>query len=165
LTQQPNTPTPEPKKNKQTSVQELVESLRGVADDVGQISELTSEEKSLVSEFFKALLNFMNPLSQGLSINPAIIHSDNGVVQNAHIDPTGHLALLFEDGHLELKDLSEERNRDLLITVVQDAIPKFKQLTNQQKRKVESRIKFLSAITKDMQKISGALSAAASSSK
>jgi hypothetical protein len=107
----------------------------------------------------------MNPLSQGLSINPAIIHSDNGVVQNAHIDPTGHLALLFEDGHLELKDLSEERNRDLLITVVQDAIPKFKQLTNQQKRKVESRIKFLSAITKDMQKISGALSAAASSSK
>lgn len=165
MTQQPNTPPTEPPKNKQTSVQELVDSLRGVADDVGQISELTSEEKSLVSEFFKALLNFMNPLSQGLSINPAIIHSDNGVVQNAHIDPTGHLALLFEDGHLELKDLSEERNRDLLITVVQDAIPKFKQLTNQQKRKVESRIKFLSAITKDMQKISGALSAAASSSK
>ncbi len=164
MTQQPNTPTTEtPAKAKQASVQELVESLRGVADDVGQISELTSEEKSLVAEFFKALLNFMNPLSQGISINPAIIHSDNDIVQNAHIDPTGHLALLFEDGHLELKDLSEEKNRDLMITVVQDAIPKFKQLTNQQKRKVENRIKFLSAITKDMQKISGALAAVSGS--
>ena len=164
MTQQPNTPTTTtPAKAKQTSVQELVDSLKGVADDVGQISELTSEEKSLVAEFFKALLNFMNPLSQGISINPAIIHSDNGIVQNAHIDPTGHLALLFEDGHLELKDLSEEKNRDLLITVVQDVIPKFKQLTNQQKRKVENRIKFLSAITKDMQKISGALASVSGS--
>ena len=164
MTQQTNTPTTEtPPKAKQASVQELVESLKGVADDVGQISELTSEEKSLVAEFLKALLNFMNPLSQGISINPAIIHSDNGIVQNAHIDPTGHLALLFEDGHSELKDLSEEKNRDLLITVVQDVIPKFKQLTNQQKRKVENRIKFLSAITKDMQKISGALAAVSGS--
>jgi len=35
-----------------------------------------------------------------------------GDVVQAHIDPTGYLILQFEDSHLELKDLSEEKNRD-----------------------------------------------------
>jgi len=143
-----------------TPEQELAESLRAVADDVGQISELTSEEKMLVSEFFKAFLKFMTPLSPGISISKTALPPEIGAVVSAHIDPTGHLALAYEDGHLELKDLSEERHRDLLVVVVRDAIPKFKQLTNAHKRKVENRIKFLSAITKDMQKISGAISSA-----
>jgi hypothetical protein len=37
-------------------------------------------------------------------------------------------------------------------------MPKFKQLTSAQKRKVEDRIKFLTAVTKEMQRISGAIS-------
>jgi hypothetical protein len=36
-------------KKKQVSIQELVESLKSTADDIGQISELSSEEKILVS--------------------------------------------------------------------------------------------------------------------
>lgn len=159
MAQQP-TPDPTIKKDKPTQVtpQQLAESLRAVADDVGQISELTSEERLLVSEFFKALLKLMQPLSPGISISIESLPADLGNVVNAHMDPTGHLALIYEDGHLELKDLSEERNRELFMIVVQDAIPKFKQLTNVQKRKVENRIKFLSSITKDMQKVSSALS-------
>lgn len=159
MAQQP-APDPAIKKDKPTQVtpQQLVESLRAVADDVGQISELTSEERLLVSEFFKALLKLMQPLSPGISISIETLPADLGNVVNAHMDPTGHLALIYEDGHLELKDLSEERNRELFMIVVQDAIPKFKQLTNVQKRKVENRIKFLSSITKDMQKVSSALS-------
>ncbi len=143
----------------------LADSLKAVADDVGQISELTSEEKLLIAEFFKAFLKFMTPLTPGIGISKSALPTEAGNIQSAHIDPTGHLALIFEDGHLELKDLTEEKHRDLLIAVVQDAIPKFKQLTSQQKRKVENRIKFLSAITKDMQKISGALSAVGSGSQ
>lgn len=159
MAQQP-APDPDIKKDKPTKVtpQQLAESLRAVADDVGQISELTSEERLLVSEFFKALLKLMQPLSPGISISIETLPADLGNVVNAHMDPTGHLALIYEDGHLELKDLSEERNRELFMIVVQDAIPKFKQLTNVQKRKVENRIKFLSSITKDMQKVSSALS-------
>jgi hypothetical protein len=36
-------------KKKQISIQELVESLKSIGDDIGQISELSSEEKILVS--------------------------------------------------------------------------------------------------------------------
>ncbi len=81
-----------------------------------------------------------------------------GNVVQANVDPTGYLALLFRDGHLELINLSEEKHRELMLVVVEDVIPKFKQLTSGQKRKIENRIKFLSQVTKEMQKIAAALS-------
>jgi hypothetical protein len=69
--------------------------------------------------------------------------------------------LLFTDGHLELKDLSEEKNRDLMMSVIGDILPKFKNLTTLQKRKLENRIKLLSSVTKEIQKSAEALSISA----
>jgi len=143
----------------QISIQKLAESLKSMADDVGQISELASEEKLLVTELFKALLKLMQPFAPSMPVSTSALPVEIGNVLQAHIDPTGHLALVYEDGHLELKDLKEECNRDLMILIVQDVVPKFKSLTSAQKRKLESRIKFLSAVTKEMQKISGEFSA------
>ncbi len=42
----------QPEKKKQVTIQELVESFKSTADDIGQISELSSEEKILVTQFF-----------------------------------------------------------------------------------------------------------------
>jgi hypothetical protein len=144
---------------KQVTAQELVESLKSTADDIGQISELSSEEKLLVAQLFTSLLKLMRPLAPSINVSTSALPSEIGVVAQAHVDPTGHLALTFEDGHLELKNLGEEKNRDLLMSVVGDVVPKFKNLTSAQKRKVENRIKFLTSITKEMQKSSDALSA------
>ena len=85
-----------------------------------------------------------------------------GDVTQAYVDPTGHLVLQFQDGHVEVKDLCVEKNRDLMMAVVGDVVPKFKSLTSMQKRKLENRIKLLSSITKEIQKSSEALSAAMS---
>ena len=149
-------------KKKQVSIQELVESLKSTADDIGQISELSSEEKILVAQFFSSLLKLMQPLASSIAVNQLALQAQLGDVAQAYIDPTGHLILQYEDGHLELKDLNEEKNRDLMTTVIEDVMPKFKNLTNQQKRKLENRIKLLSSITKEIQKSSEALSAAIS---
>ena len=56
--------------------------------------------------------------------------------------------------------MSEDKNRDLMMAVVGDVVPKFKSLTSMQKRKLENRIKLLSSVTKEIQKSSDALSAA-----
>ena len=149
-------------KKKQVSIQELVESLKSTADDIGQISELSSEEKILVAQFFSSLLKLMQPLASSIAVNQLALPAQLGDVAQAYIDPTGHLILQYEDGHLELKDLNEEKNRDLMTAVIEDVMPKFKNLTNQQKRKLENRIKLLSSITKEIQKSSEALSAAIS---
>ena len=149
-------------KKKQMSIQELVESLKSTADDIGQISELSSEEKILVAQFFSSLLKLMQPLAPSIAVDQLALPAELGDVVQAHIDPTGHLVLQFEDGHLELKDLSEEKNRDLMTAVIEDVMPKFKNLTSLQKRKLENRINLVSSITKEIQKSSEAFSAAMS---
>jgi hypothetical protein len=149
-------------KKKQLSIQELVESLKSTADDIGQISELSSEEKILVAQFFSSLLKLMQPLASSIDVDQLALPAQLGGVVQAYIEPTGHLVLMFEDGHLGLKDLSEEKNRDLLTAVIGDVMPKFKSLTSKQKLKLENRIKMLSSVTKEIQKSSEALSAAIS---
>ncbi|MGD6852289.1 MAG: hypothetical protein ACQCN6_09550 [Candidatus Bathyarchaeia archaeon] len=151
-----------PEKKKQINIQGIVDSLKGTADDIGQISELSSEEKILVGQFFSSLLKLMQPLASSIVVNQTALPSQLGGVTQAHIDPTGHLVLQFEDGHIELRNLSEEKYRDLMMAVVEDVVPKFKSLTSQQKKKLENRIKLLSSITKEIQKSSEALSAALS---
>jgi hypothetical protein len=148
---------PKPNNDYEMSIQELAAALKSMADDVGQISELASEEKLLVTEFFTSLLKLMQPLATSMPVSTAALPAEVGNIVQAHIDPTGHLALLNEDGHMELKNLAEERNRDLMILVIKDVMPKFKSLTSLQKSKIEKRIKFLSAVTNEIQKISGAL--------
>jgi hypothetical protein len=150
---------PKPTTDYEMSLQELAAALKSMAEDVGQISELASEEKLLVTEFFTSLLKLMQPLTTAMPVSTAALPAEAGNVVKAYIDPTGHLALLHEDGHMELKNLAEERNRDLMIMVIKDVMPKFKSLTSIQKSKIEKRIRFLSAVTNEIQKISGALAA------
>jgi hypothetical protein len=155
----------QPEKKKQVSVQEIVESFKSTADDIGQISELSSEEKILVAQFFASLFKLMQPLAPSIPVNQLVLPAQVGDVVQAYVDPTGHLMLQFTDNHIELKDLSEEKNRDLMMAVVGDVVPKFKSLTSNQKRKLENRIKMLSSVTKEIQKSSEALSAAMSAGK
>jgi hypothetical protein len=156
-------PTEEgPKKNKQIqiSLQELLDSLKSLQEDIGQICELTSEENGLVTVFFESLLKLMQPLATTIPVSPTALPEEMGNAVQANVDPTGHLTILYGDGQAELKNLSEEKNRDLMISVVKDIIPKFKQLTGVHLEKIEGRIKFLSAVTKELQKITKALSTA-----
>ena len=146
-------------KKQQVNSQEIIESLKAAGDDIGQISELSSEEKLLVAQFFQSLLKLMAPLTPSIAVSTSVLPLELGDAIQAHLDPTGHLALIFGDGHMELKDLSETKNRDLMMTVVAEVLPKFKGLTSQARRKVETRIKFLTSLTKEMQKSSDALTA------
>lgn len=151
-------------KQAQVPVQEILDSLKSVQDDIGQICELTSEEKGLVAEFFESLLKLMQPLATTMPISPTALPDEIGGVVQANIDPTGHLIVLYRDGRMELKNLREEKHRDLMINVVKDVLPKFKQLTSAHRRRIENRMKLLSSVTKEMQKISKSFSAVTVSS-
>jgi hypothetical protein len=156
------TPSEETKQTPKTqkSVEELVNSLKTIAEDIGQIAELTGEEKSLTKELFVSLTVFMRPLAKTLSVAPEAFPAEMGDVAQAHFDSSGHLMIVYQDKHVELKDLRATENRDLMIAVVRDAMPRFKDLTAAQRQKIEARVTFLSAVTKEMQKIANALSAA-----
>ena len=102
----------------------------------------------------------MKPLAASMPVSPSALPEEMGSVVQANIDPTGHLMVVFKDGRVELKNLSEEANRDLMVSVIKDVMPKFKHLTSAYRQKIEDRIRFLSAVTDEVQKISKAFSKA-----
>lgn len=144
----------------QISLEELLDSLKKVQEDVGQICELTSEEKRLVAAFFESFLKLMQPLALTLPVSAEALPEELGNVAQANIAPTGHLILTYQDGRVELRNLSEEKQRGLMIRVVKEVMPKFKQLTSAHRREIEERIEFLSSVTRELQRISKAFSTA-----
>ena len=136
-----------------SSPKEVVESLKNLREDVGQISELSSEEGNLVRTFSLAFLKLMEPLAKNLSVDIEVLPRRLGRIERANIVPNGQLVLLHQNGRMESVDLTEMENRDLLVTVVSDVLPKFKALVSERRKKIEKRITFLSEITRELQNI------------
>ena len=106
--------------------------------------------------FFDSFLKLMKPLAKTMPVSPTALPDELGNVTQANIDPNGSLVLLYKGGQVEVKNLNEKNHRDLMICVMKDVMPKFKQLTSAHRRKIEDRMKFLSSVTNEMQKISKA---------
>lgn len=151
---------PKQSKRAQMTIEELIDSLKSVQDDIGQICELTSEEETLVNEFFESLLKLIQPLATTIQVSTEVLPDEMGDVARASIDPTGQLMIQYRDGRMVLKNLLEEENRDLMTSVLEDVLPKLKQIFSARREKIEGRMKFLSAITKEIQKMSRAFSKA-----
>ncbi len=149
-------------KKPRVSLEELLDSLKSVQDDIGQICELTSEEETLVGEFFESFVKLMQPFVATIQVSTEALPNQLGDVARASIDPTGQLMLLYRDGSMIMKNLIEEENRDLMTAVLEDVLPTLKQLFKTHREKIEGRMKFLSSITKEVQKMSRAVSKATS---
>ena len=152
----------QPKQSKQAAItiEELIESLKSVQDDIGQIRELTSEEETLVTEFFESLIKLIQPLATTIQVSTEALPDEMGDIARASLDPTGQLMVQYRDGRMVIKNLLEEENRDLMTTVLEDVLPKLKQIFSTRREKIEGRMKFLSAVTKEIQKMSRAFSKA-----
>ena len=139
------------------SLEALLDSLRKVREDVGQISELSSEEGKIVAALILTFLKFMKPLMRDIQVDPESLPQDMGMIQRANLVPGGLLIAQFDDGGMFTKDLSREENRDLLVKVVNNVIPKFNKTVEERRRSIEKRIDFLTSVTKELQNISDAL--------
>ena len=115
----------------QIKVEEIVESLQCVRNDAEQIGRLLSEERFLVEQFFDLLPKLMQPRTPCIAVSTSVFPVKIGAVAQAQVDSFGRLRLIFGDGRLELLDLNDAENRDLLVAVVGDIVPKLNDLNSQ----------------------------------
>ncbi len=100
----------------------------------------------------------MQPLAKTIPVDPSALPEEMGDVESANIVPRGELIVLYPDGRMESIDLSDDVNRDLLIDVIRDVMPKFKVLFSELRDKIETRMGFLASITGELQNIAEAFS-------
>ncbi|MCW4035719.1 MAG: hypothetical protein NWE75_00850 [Candidatus Bathyarchaeota archaeon] len=140
-----------------TPPEEVIGTLRRLREDVGQISELGSEEGNIVDAFSFAFLKIMETLAKTLPVDVSILPREMGTIDRANVVPEAELVALYRDGRMESFDLKEPENRDLLVDVVSNVTPKFNTLIAQRRAKMERRIAFLSDVTKELQIIADSL--------
>jgi hypothetical protein len=116
---------------KQLSMEEIVESFECVGEDISAIGKLNTEEKPLVHQLLSTLKACVAPLPSPVAVSTSVLPFKSGIVAKAEIPPTGQLQLTFEDGQEETLDLSEPKNRDLLVAVIDDFLSNFDGLINQ----------------------------------
>jgi len=153
-------PTMEPRRSPPAmpaSPEEVVETLRRLREDIGQISELSSEEENIVAAFALSFLKLMEPLTKALPVDVSVLPRELGFVEKANVVPKGDLVILYADGRMESLDLTDKDNRDLLIAVVSDVMPRFNSLISQRRSTIEKRITFLSSVTKELQTIADSI--------
>lgn len=142
------------------SQEELIRALRMVREDVGQICELSAEEGKIVEAFSLALLRLMKPLAKAIPVDTSALPRELGDIKSANIIPEGDLIVLYGDGSMEAIDLRDEANRDLLLEIIRNVMPKFNGLIAERRAKIEGRMGLLASITGELQNIAEAFSSA-----
>ncbi|MDG6222949.1 MAG: hypothetical protein QCH99_06800 [Candidatus Bathyarchaeota archaeon] len=115
---------------KQFSLEEIVVTLQDVGDDVKKIVKLNSKEKAVVNQFFE-VLQHVPPQMFSLDVSTSGLPFRMGAFSQARINSEGHLMLTSGDGCLQVIDLTETKNRDLMMAVFSDIMPKFKDFASQ----------------------------------
>jgi hypothetical protein len=138
----------------------VLEALTKLREDVGQISELSSEEGNIVEAFCLAFLKLMESLARSLPVDAEALPRRLRGVERANVIPQGELVVLHRGGRMESIDLSLQENRDLLIDVVSNVLPKFNSLIEERRMRIERRIAFLADVTRELQNIADSVTLA-----
>jgi hypothetical protein len=102
----------------------------GLSARVKKIAKLNSEEKLFVSELLATLKNVPQQMLS-IAVSTSGFPVGIGGFTQARLDSAGQLILTSEDGTLQVMDLSETRNRKLMMAVVGDIVSKFKDFVSQ----------------------------------
>ena len=141
------------------SPEDVIATLKKLREDVGQIYEVSSEEENIVIAFSLAFLKLMESLTRSLPVDVETLQGQLRNAERANILPKGELVVLLRDGRMESVDLLKPENRDLLVDVVSDVMPKFNDLIGERRGRIEKRISFLADVTKELQNIADSVTA------
>jgi hypothetical protein len=134
--------------------EQTIEALKEIQENAGQISELSSEEETLVGEFFNSLVKILKPFGKTLEIPAASLPDGySGRISKAYLYLTGQLVLVFTNGEVEILNLVEKENHQILIDITGEIMAKLKIMIASSKSKTEKRVKFLMQMTKGLQKV------------
>jgi hypothetical protein len=134
--------------------EQTTEALKEIQENAGQISELTSEEETLVREFFNFLVKILKPFGKTLEISASSLpDSYNGRISKAYLYLSGQLVLVFTNGEVEILNLADQENHQVLVQIAGEIMMKLKTIIASYKSKTEKRVRFLMQITKGLQKV------------
>ena len=109
------------------SSEEVLSAIRGAREDVELVASLLSDEK-VVMDTLVELLPGLSPLLARATVDPSVLPVEMGEAEEVRLVLDGKLIVCRTDGEIKTTDLTEGANRDLLVEVMRDIVPKLKEV-------------------------------------
>jgi hypothetical protein len=109
---------------KEDKLQDIMQAFEIIGEDIQQITKLTQEEQTLTQNFFETLHKHMTPLTHSIAVSTSVLPYGYSKATQALVYSNGLLMLMYDTDSIEIIDLTKTKNRDLMVTVFTDIVPK-----------------------------------------
>jgi hypothetical protein len=100
------------------------------------------------------LIKILKPFGKTLEISASSLPEQyDGRISKAYLYLTGQLVLVYKNGEVEVLNLADQENHEVLIEITGEIMMKLKSVISSHRSKTEKRVKFLMAVTKELQKV------------
>jgi predicted RNA-binding protein len=115
----------EPLDDPRASAEEVITALRGVQGEIDIISSLITDEKVVVESLFGKMREITGALRR-IPVDTSALDTGPDELEDACLDADCRLIVSTSEGEIKVLDLSAEESRELLVTVIEDVVPKLK---------------------------------------
>ncbi len=115
----------EPLEDPRASAEEVITALRGVQGEIDVISSLITDEKVVVESLFGKMREITGALRR-IPVDTSALDTGPDELEDACLAADCRLIVSTSEGEIKVLDLSAGESRELLVTVIEDVVPKLK---------------------------------------
>jgi hypothetical protein len=138
--------------NSQPKDSEIVSTIKSIAEESLQISELSEMERTYSGEVAALLKQVIEPLNNTFHIKPTSLSKSDSSIQDVVLTPQGIVCIMHSHGTINSRPL-ESFSTEILLRVISEVIPEAKKLLVEKRQRITVRVGSLEKIAKEFRKL------------
>jgi hypothetical protein len=150
--QEPISPSKSQNMAGQPKDSEIALSIKSLAEESLQISELSEMEKTYSTEVIGQLKQLIEPLNNTFHIKPTSLSKSDSSIQDVVLTPQGIVCVMHSHGTINSRPL-ETFSTEILLRILSEVIPEAKRILVEKRQKITGRVGSLEKIAREFRKL------------
>lgn len=138
--------------NSQAKDTEIIGTIKSIAEESLQISELSEMERTYSLEVIALLKQVIEPLNCAFHIRPTSLSKSDSSIQDVVLTPQGTVCIMHSHGTINSRQL-DNFSTEILLRIINEVIPEAKRLLVEKRQKITGRVGSLEKIAKEFRKL------------
>jgi hypothetical protein len=127
-------------------------SIKALAEESLQISELTEMEKTYAAEVISLLKAVIEPLNNTFHIKPTSLSKTDSSIQDVVLTPQSIVVVMHSTGTINSRPL-ESFSTEILMRIIAEVVPEAKRFLVEKRQKITGRVSSLEKIAREFRKL------------
>jgi hypothetical protein len=132
---------------------EVALSIKALAEESFQISELSEMERTYATEVIGLLKQVIEPLNNTFHIKPTSLSKTDSSIQDVVLTPQTMVVVMHSTGTINSRPL-ETFSTEILMRIIAEVVPEAKRFLVEKRQKITGRVGSLEKIAREFRKLS-----------